>query len=68
MAKICEDLVIEFVPKEDSQVRKLLESREDIFPDYTRECFELEFGKSFLIRESVRLKDSERVLYLMERM
>ena len=30
-------LVIEFVPKSDSQVKKLLASREDIFPDYTRD-------------------------------
>ncbi len=38
-------LVIEFVPKSDSQVRKLLASREDIFPDYTREGFEAAFSR-----------------------
>ncbi|MDO9302434.1 MAG: class I SAM-dependent methyltransferase, partial [Anaerolineales bacterium] len=39
-AACCKWLVIEFVPKSDSQVQKLLTSREDIFPSYTREGFE----------------------------
>ena len=59
-------LVIEFVPKSDSQVQKLLVSREDIFPNYTREGFEAAFKKRFNIREAVNVRESERVLYLME--
>jgi ribosomal protein L11 methylase PrmA len=59
-------LVIEFVPKSDSQVQKLLVSREDIFPNYTRDGFEGAFMEKFAIRESVVLRESERVLYLME--
>lgn len=59
-------LVIEFVPKTDSQVQKLLVSREDIFPHYTREGFEANFEQKFAIRESIPLRESERVLYLME--
>ncbi len=61
-------LVIEFVPKSDSQVKKLLASREDIFPTYTREGFEDAFKKRFKIREAVNVNESERVLYLMESM
>ena len=38
-AGLCEHLVIEFVPKSDSQVKRLLAAREDIFPDYSREGF-----------------------------
>jgi hypothetical protein len=60
-------LVIEFVPKSDSQVQKLLVSREDIFPSYTREGFEAAFQQKFNIREAVPVHESERVLYLMER-
>jgi hypothetical protein len=60
-------LVIEFVPKSDSQVQKLLASREDIFPAYTREGFEAAFAKKFKICEAVNVQESERVLYLMER-
>ena len=59
-------LVIEFVPKSDSQVQKLLVSREDIFPNYTRDGFEAAFQQKFKIAEAVNLRESERVLYLME--
>ncbi len=62
---ICRSLIIEFVPKEDSQVQRLLSTREDIFPDYTREGFERAFGVHFTIDEAVRAADSKRTLYLM---
>jgi hypothetical protein len=65
--KICLSLIIEFVPKNDLQVRKLLSTRDDIFPDYTQEIFEQEFGKIFTIQCAARIKDSERTLYLMEK-
>jgi hypothetical protein len=63
----CKWLVIEFVPKSDSQVQKLLTSREDIFPSYTREGFEAVFSARFAILKSEAVRDSERTLYLMER-
>ena len=59
-------LVIEFVPKLDSQVQKLLVSRKDIFPNYTRAGFESAFKERFTIHEAVEIHESERVLYLME--
>jgi hypothetical protein len=59
-------LVVEFVPKDDSQVRKLLASRKDIFTDYTREGFEQAFSTKFRIRRTDLIKDSGRILYLME--
>jgi ribosomal protein L11 methylase PrmA len=65
--KICLSLIIEFVPKSDLQVRRLLSMREDIFPDYTQEIFEKEFGKAFTIRCAARIKDSERTLYWMQK-
>lgn len=67
-AKLGKWLVIEFVPKADSQVQKLLASREDIFPDYTREGFETAFQRRFRIVEAVNVRESERALYLMERL
>jgi hypothetical protein len=60
-------LVIEFVPKEDSQVQILLASREDIFPDYTQEGFEAAFKQFFEIRASTLVRETKRTLYLMER-
>jgi len=66
-SRICHSLIIEFVPKSDSQVQRLLVTREDIFPDYTQEAFEHEFGRYFVVRESARIADSARTLYLMVR-
>jgi hypothetical protein len=65
-ARLGKWLVIEFVPKSDSQVQKLLVSREDIFPNYTREGFEAAFKQKFKICEAVNVHESGRVLYLME--
>ena len=62
----CKWLVIEFVPKSDSQVRRLLASREDIFPKYTRAGFEEAFSATFKIHRTESVRDSERILYLME--
>jgi ribosomal protein L11 methylase PrmA len=59
-------LVIEFVPKSDSQVKRLLASRRDIFPDYTKEGFEEAFKRHFRIHKIAPVQDSERHLYLME--
>lgn len=59
-------LVIEFVPKTDSQVRKLLATRADIFPSYTLEGFEAAFAARFKVLEKIRLRESERTLYFME--
>jgi hypothetical protein len=60
-------LVIEFVPKSDSQVQKLLQSRLDIFPDYTSDGFESAFADRFEIVEKVAIQESARYLYLMKR-
>jgi len=60
-------LLIEFVPKSDSQVRRLLVTREDIFDAYTQEEFERIFGEFFVIKRRVPLRGSERTLYVMEK-
>lgn len=60
-------LVVEFVPKSDSQVQRLLRSRVDIFDEYTRQGFETAFGQRYSIREASAVRDSERWLYLMKR-
>ena len=67
LRSICESLIIEFVPKADRQVQRLLSTREDIFPDYTQPAFEREFGGYFAVQNSVRIRDSERTLYLMRK-
>ncbi len=64
-AALSDFLAIEFVPKSDSQVQRLLASREDIFPDYSREGFEQAFEKYFKILRAEKIEGSERTLYLM---
>ena len=59
-------LVVEFIPKEDSQVQRLLASREDIFPDYNAEIFERIFSRKFVIHRVESIQESSRRLYLME--
>ena len=64
---ICRFLIIEFIPKTDSQVTRLLATREDIFPEYTMQNFEQTFGRYFSIKDSQQIEDSERTVYLMKR-
>jgi len=59
-------LIIEFVPKSDSQVVRLLASRTDIFEDYTPAGFEEAFSAHFSIENSLPVPESERTLYLMK--
>jgi hypothetical protein len=60
-------LVVEFVPKHDAQVKRLLATREDIFPDYTQAGFERAFDTYFVTQEMTQIRDSDRVLYLMKK-
>jgi ribosomal protein L11 methylase PrmA len=60
-------LIIEFVPKSDSQTQKLLASREDIYPSYTREGFEEAFSKVYKIHDYKEITGTERILYNMKR-
>ena len=64
-SKNCKNLIIEFVPKIDSQVKRLLSTREDIFLEYDYEHFEKEFKKFFTIVEKKEIKDSKRIIYYM---
>jgi hypothetical protein len=65
-AVLCGSLIVEFVPKEDSQVRRLLATREDVFTEYDRDNFEHEFGARFELLDRVEIEASERSLYLMK--
>ena len=65
-AGIARKLIIEFVPKSDSQVKRLLATRRDVFANYDRQTFELEFSKHFQLRESIPVEGSDRVVYYME--
>ncbi len=64
-ARAGRDLIVEFIPKSDSQVRRLLTTREDVFPDYRQDAFESACQRLFTIEAAERVRDSERTLYLL---
>jgi hypothetical protein len=64
--KMCSWLIIEFIPKKDPKVQVLLSTREDIFDDYAQLSFEKDFTEFFTIEASEKIKNSERLLYLMK--
>ncbi len=66
-AAICRYLIVEFIPKDDKKVQILLGARQDIFTDYHQEGFEMSFSSYFNIRDIQPIRDSKRVLYLMEK-
>jgi hypothetical protein len=70
-SKISKKLLIEFIPKSDTNVKLLLRNREDIFLHYDQSNFEREFEKYFRIlsREQIDASNPEcstgRILYFM---
>ncbi|MFZ2235501.1 MAG: hypothetical protein WAV67_03890, partial [Dokdonella sp.] len=66
MSQVCEHLIIEFVPKADSQVKRLLSAREDVFDEYDQGHFEAAFSKYFHILRAESVQGTERTLYLLQ--
>lgn len=66
-ASIAEHLIIEFVPKEDSQVQRLLATRQDIFTDYHLAGFKSAFSARFDLLKETPIAGSARTLCLMRR-
>lgn len=64
-SKLGEYLIIEFVPKDDSQIEKMLKTRDDIFDSYDKKNFEGCFSKYFDILKKNNISKSKRVIYLM---
>lgn len=67
LAGLAEHVVIEFVPKEDSQVQRMLASREDIFDEYNTKGFEKAMTPLFEIVRRANVGESARTLYLLRR-
>jgi ribosomal protein L11 methylase PrmA len=58
--------VIEFVPKQDAMVQELLRLREDIFPDYTAECFLAHIEARGKVVRQQTVSESGRLLVMFE--
>lgn len=59
--------IVEFVPKSDSQVKRLLASRRDIFDHYDAASFEDAMGRFFDLVSKEPIPGTERTLYLFRR-
>ncbi len=66
--RMCQYLIIEFVPKEDEKVQFMLQQREDIFPYYTEPVFVSVFANYFSVVEKQAISGTTRTLYLMKRL
>lgn len=64
-AQLGKNLIIEFVPKSDVQVQRMLALREDIFDKYDERSFEEYFSRYFVIEEKQKLVGCNRVMYRM---
>lgn len=58
-------VIIEWVPKTDPQVKRLLASRKDIFAEYTEDGFIAGMQERFHIDERVPVGKTGRVMYLL---
>lgn len=67
LGRIGRSAVVEFVPLDDPQTRRLLVSRRDIFGDYTESAFQVALEGEFVILRRVASGASARSLYLMKR-
>lgn len=63
-----QQVIIEFVPKEDSQVQRLLASRKDVFPQYHQAGFEAALAGYFTIEAKDQIPHSCRTLYCLTKL
>ncbi len=65
-ASLCRYLIVEFVPKEDSMVQRMLSVREDVFSHYGIEQFRAAFSTCFTVMAESAVEESHRTLFLMK--
>jgi SAM-dependent methyltransferase len=59
--------IVEFVPKDDPMVRRLLATRRDVFPDYDLDGFRAAASNRFEIVREAPIAESTRVVFLLHR-
>jgi hypothetical protein len=64
LARIARQLVIEWVPKHDSQVSRLFVVRKDVFDDYHEESFRTALDRHFAIERREPIPGTQRALYI----
>ena len=66
-ARLAPWAIVEFVPKEDVMVRRLLATRRDVFPSYTLDGFRSAAAEHFSVVAEGMIEDSSRTLILLRR-
>jgi hypothetical protein len=66
-ATVTRTLILEWVPKGDPMVDRLLATREDVFDAYTEDVLQAAFSGRFTVERREPLQGSERVMYLLRR-
>jgi ribosomal protein L11 methylase PrmA len=66
-AQLAPHAIVEFVPKEDAMVQRLLAFRRDVFPDYTMAGFRDAISGAFEIVEETPIAGSVRTLFHLRR-
>jgi hypothetical protein len=67
LAQVGRRVIVEWVPKDDAQVLRLLASRDDIFDSYTRERFVAALECHFRVEQVIPLPESGRELFIAVR-
>jgi SAM-dependent methyltransferase len=67
LARMGGRVIIEWIPKEDPMVQRLIAGRDDVFPEYTARHFREAAAIRFHITNEVPIDQSSRVLFLLER-
>jgi len=60
-------LIIEFVPRDDEKVQRMLQHKKDIYHQYSEENFIKTFGRTFSVLDKKNISNSRRVLYFLKR-
>jgi len=66
-ARFAPHAIVEFVPKEDAMVRRLLASRRDVFPDYSIDGFRAAFAPTHKTASETPIEGTKRTLFHLVR-
>jgi len=66
-SQVARNLIVEFIPRGDSQIDKLLSTRKDVFIEYHEDQFRDAFGAYFEIVKAEPIPGTKRTLYAMSR-
>jgi SAM-dependent methyltransferase len=60
-------LIVEFIPINDNKVRLLIKNKEVNYLKYNQLQYKNTLSKWFIIKEAINLKNTERILFLLEK-